>query len=224
MAFQTMQHAVNVLRTRYSLCGYTVFINVAGGTYVENVSVGNVTGGVVRFVGSTSAIWRNTAGWILTVGDGSRVQVSGFTFGGGGTVNGIVVTNRAFCSFLGGHVFAAITGFQIVVTTNGVCNVPGNYSITGGGTAHYGVYDGGQLVLGSITVTLTGTPAYTIAFVDAGRVGSINGGDTTFTFSGAATGLRYKVYANGVIWVSGKGQNIFPGSVAGSIYAGGSYS
>ncbi|WP_369913798.1 hypothetical protein AB8810_11885 [Xanthomonas sp. NCPPB 3005] len=223
-AFQTIQHAVNVLRTRYSLCGHTVFVNVADGTYVENVSTGNVTGGVVRFVGGTSAIWRNTAGWILAVDAGSRVQVSGFTLGGGGTANGIVISNRGSCSFLGGHVFAAMTGSQITTTTNGVCYVQGNYSITGGGTTHYGIYDGGQLVLGSITVTLTGTPTYTIAFVDAGRVGSINGGDTTFTFSGAATGLRYKAYANGVIWVSGKGQNVFPGSVAGSIYAGGSYS
>lgn len=222
-AFQTIQHAVDVARTRYSLCGYTVFINVADGTYVENVVVGNVAGGIVRFVGSTSAIWRNTAGWILTVTDASRVLVSGFTFGGGATVNGIVIGNRASCSFLGGHVFAAVTGSQITVATNGVCYVSGNYSITGGGTTHYGVYDGGQLILGSITANLTGTPNFTIAFADIGRVGGINGGDNTFTFSGAATGTRYKVYVNGGVWVNGKGQNVFPGNSAGIVNTGGSY-
>ncbi|MCW0379894.1 hypothetical protein NG831_11350 [Xanthomonas sacchari] len=226
-AFNTIQHAVDVARTRYSLSGYTVVITVADGTYVENVVVGNVAGGFVRFVGSTSAIWRSTAGstagWLLTVTDASRVLVSGFTFGGGGTARGIVIGNRAACSFLGGHVFAAVAGSQITVTTNGVCYVTGNYSITGGGTTHYGVYDGGQLVLGSITVTLTGTPNYTISFADIGRVGSINGGDDTFTFSGAATGLRYKVYVNGGVWVNGKGQNVFPGNTAGIVNTGGSY-
>ncbi|WP_279360883.1 hypothetical protein [Xanthomonas sacchari] len=222
-AFQTIQRAVDVVRTRYSLCGYTVFINVADGTYVENVSVGNVPGGVVRFVGGTSAIWRNTSGWILTMGDASRVQVSGFTFGGGSTANGVLIGNRSACSFLGGHVFAAMAGSQITTVTNGICYVSGSYSITGGGTTHYGVYDGGQLVLGGITVTLTGTPAFTIAFADIGRVGGINGGDATFAFSGAATGLRYKVYLNGAVWFNGKGQNVFPGNAAGVLNTGGNY-
>ncbi|MBO9832855.1 hypothetical protein [Xanthomonas phaseoli] len=219
-AFQTIQRAVNVVRARYSLCGYTVSINVADGTYVENVSMGNVTGGVVRLVGSSSAIWRNTTGWVLVVDAGSTVQISGFAFGGGSTANDIVISYRASCTFQGGHVFAAMTGSQIVVTGNGVCYVAGNYSITGGGVCHYGVFDGGQLVLRSITVTLISTPA----FANAGRVGSINGGDATFTFSGAATGARYGINANGVIWVNGKGPSAFPGNVAGYVNTGGSYS
>ncbi|MEB1528160.1 hypothetical protein [Xanthomonas sp. WHRI 7945] len=223
-AFQTIQHAVTVLRTRYSLCGYTVIINVADGTYVENVLMGSVTGGVVRFVGSTSAIWRNTAGWLLVVNDGSVVEVSGFTLGGGGTQHGIGARHSAFCTFQGGHVFAAMTGYQILATRNGVCVVTGDYSITGGGFAHYGVFDGGRLTIFSITVTLTGAPAFTASFALVGRVGSINGGDATFTFSGAATGSRYGINANGVIWVNGKGPNVFPGSVAGYVNTGGSYS
>lgn len=223
-AFQTIQHAVNVVRARYSLCGYTAIINVADGTYVENVLMGSVAGGIVRFVGSTSAIWRNTAGWLLVVTDSSAVEVSGFTLGGGGTVNGIGARNSAFCTFQGGHVFAAMTGYQILATRNGVCVVSGNYSITGGGSAHYGVFDGGRLTIFSITVTLTGTPAFTSSFALVGRVSNINGGDQVFTFSGAATGPRYGIFANGVIWVNGKGPNVFPGSVAGYVNTGGSYS
>ncbi|MCE4512424.1 hypothetical protein [Xanthomonas hortorum] len=175
-AFQTIQRAVTVLRTRYSLCGYTVIINVADGTYVENVVMGSVTGGIVRFVGSTSAIWRNTAGYLLVAGTGSAVQVSGFTLGGGSTVNGIGVTAGASCTFQGGHVFAAMTGFQILVSRNGVAVVSGNYSITGGGFVHYGIYDGGQLTISSIAVALTGSPNFSNCFADVGRVGSINGG------------------------------------------------
>lgn len=67
-------------------------------------------------------------------------------------------------------------------------------------------------------------PAFTGSFANVGRVGSINGGENVFTFSGAATGPRYGINANGVIWVNGKGQNVFPGSVAGFILTGGSYS
>ncbi|WP_386341927.1 hypothetical protein O4D10_09960 [Xanthomonas citri pv. citri] len=221
-AFQTIQRAVTVVRTRYLLCGYTAIINVADGTYVENVLMGSVAGGIVRFVGGTSAIWRNTAGYLLTMNEGGAIQVSGFTLGGGSTVNGILIRNRALCSFLGGHVFAVMTGFQIVAIANSVCYVNGNYSITGGGSYHYGVYDGGQLIIGGVTVTLTGTPAFT-AFANVGRLGSINGGDNVFTFSGAATGQRYQIYTNGVIWVNGKGPNVFPGNAAGMVVAGGTY-
>ncbi|MEA9676447.1 hypothetical protein VDF37_17640 [Xanthomonas campestris pv. raphani] len=99
-AFQTIQHAVTVLRTRYSLCGYTAIINIADGTYLENVVMGSVTGGVVRFVGSTSAIWRNTTGWLLFVNGAAAVEVSGLTLGGAGTVNGIITIDRGFCNFL----------------------------------------------------------------------------------------------------------------------------
>ncbi|MFA1719878.1 hypothetical protein ABFU26_10180 [Xanthomonas campestris pv. raphani] len=223
-AFQTIQHAVTVLRTRYSLCGYTAIINIADGTYLENVVMGSVTGGVVRFVGSTSAIWRNTTGWLLFVNGAAAVEVSGLTLGGAGTVNGIITIDRGFCNFLGGHVFGAMTGSHIAVTRNGVSIVSGNYSITGGGYSHYGIFDGGQLFITSITATLTGVPAFTGSFANVGRVGSINGGENVFTFSGAATGPRYGINANGVIWVNGKGQNVFPGSVAGFILTGGSYS
>ncbi|MFW3176234.1 hypothetical protein EX530_16595 [Xanthomonas phaseoli] len=160
-AFQTIQRAVNVVRTRYSLCGYTAVINFADGTYVENVVMGGVAGGIVRFVGSTSAIWRNTTGWLLTVDSASAVQVSGFTIGGGGTVNGIIAINRGSCNFQGGHVFAAMTGFHMNIVRNGVGIVSGNYSIAGGGYAHYAAFDGGQLTISSITVTLTGAPAFT---------------------------------------------------------------
>lgn len=223
-AFQTIQRAVNVVRTRYSLCGYTAIINVADGTYVENVLMGSVAGGIVRFVGSTSAIWRNTAGYLLVVTDSSTVECSGFTFGGGGTANGIGVRNGAFCNFQGGHVFAAMTGYQILATRNGVCTVSGSYSITGGSSSHYGAFDGGNITIFSISVTLVGTPAFTASFALVGRVGNINGGDQVFTFSGVAAGTRYGIFANGVIWVNGKGPNVFPGSMAGYVNTGGSYS
>ncbi|USJ00568.1 hypothetical protein MUG10_22180 [Xanthomonas prunicola] len=223
-AFQTIQRAVNVVQTRYSLCGYTAIINVADGIYVENVVVGSVAGGIVRFVGSTSAIWRNTTGWLLTVDGASTVQVSGFTIGGGSTANGVIAISRGSCKFQGGHVFAAMTGFHMNVVRNGVGIVSGNYSIVGGGYAHYAAFDGGQLTISTITVTLTGTPAFAASFANVGRAGSINGGDYVFTFSGEATGPRYGINANGVIWVNSKGANVFPGNVAGYILTGGSYS
>jgi hypothetical protein len=46
---------------------------------------------------------------------------------------------------------------------------------------------------------------------------------TNNVFTGSATGPRYHVHLNGVIFTNNKGANYFPGLAAGSTSTGGQY-
>lgn len=91
----------------------------------------------------------------------------------------------------------------------------GNYSITAaGGSNHIVVSDGANVTTQGWTVTLTGTPAFAVGFVQVYICGTVNAG--IMTFSGAATGPRFYMGSNGVINTNGGGvASYFPGNSAG---------
>lgn len=230
-AFATIQHAVDVASTYRTVdtgasSRPSVVINLANGTYTEAVFVSS-SSARIKFTGSTSAVWNNTTagGWCLAV-TSSTVSISGITFGGSASSRGIIALDGAVLNILGGHVFAQVATQHIAVARNSTGYISGNYTISGSAIIHYGIYDTSSLVftVSPTTITVSGTPAYSIAFCDVGRLGSINVGDaTTVTFSGAATGKRYQCYNGGQIWTNGKGINLFPGSVAGTVASSGAY-
>lgn len=79
---------------------------------------------------------------------------------------------------------------------------------------------GGTIAVGSQTVTISGTLAFT-AFAGA-QVGLINAFSMTYS-GGTVTGIRYAAQLNGVINSFGGGPNYFPGNAAGTEVTGGRY-
>ena len=73
----------------------------------------------------------------------------------------------------------------------------------------------------SLTVTVTGTPAFANAFCAAYVLGLAY--PAFYTFSGSATGKRYEATTNGVISTGGAAPTYFPGNVAGTTGSGGQY-
>ena len=72
------------------------------------------------------------------------------------------------------------------------------------------------------TITISGSPSFSsVAFAEAAYLGEIDCYSVTFT--GTATGPRYKVSENGVIFTNGGGPNYLPGNSAGTISSGGRY-
>ena len=114
----------------------------------------------------------------------------------------------------------AIAGYCFYVVP-GQLSIVGNYSISGSQQGHYVATDGGGIRFSLITVTLTGTPNFSLAFAYAASIAAI--ATAGVTFSGAATGQRYNVSLNSVIQTFGGGANYFPGSVAGTASTGGQY-
>jgi hypothetical protein len=96
-----------------------------------------------------------------------------------------------------------------------------NYSVVGAAGYHW-FNNGGGMSISANTVTITGTPAFAVAWALAQGPGYL----TVFgvIFSGSATGTRYSASLNGVINTFGAGATALPGNGAGSTATGGQYS
>lgn len=120
--------------------------------------------------------------------------------------------NVNFGSSPGNHVFSGSGAYVVAV---------GHYAISGGANNHVAAVDAASASIGgSVTVTLTGTPAFPGGFLYAGRASSVLA--AYVVFSGSATGKRYAADSNGVITTLG-GATYLPGDAAGTTATGGVY-
>lgn len=122
---------------------------------------------------------------------------------------------------LGKMEFGACTSIHMRCEARSAIFPTVSYSITGSSGFHYVLAGPGAFIRhDGITVTLTGTPAFTIFAYVAGP-SQLN--VPSNVYSGAATGQRYFAELNGAINTAGGGVNYFPGSVAGATATGGQY-
>lgn len=221
-AFLTLQKAVDVAAS-LDQSTYSITISVADGTYGAVVLktpvgsgdcylTGNVTTPANCIISSSSACITSTQknwlvrGFKLTSSGSDGIQAAAGTY--------ITYDKLDFGSCTGRH----------VVSYGGVISVSqsGTYTISGGAYAHVEASGPGSSILhNSVTVTVTGTPAFSAHFAGALNLGGI----VTYlvTYSGSATGKRYSATLNGVINTYGGGASYFPGSVVGTTATGGQY-
>lgn len=223
-AFLTLQKAIDTVGG-LDVSIFNVTISVQAGTYTGVNAIKNFVGAgrcTIEGVGATSII--STTGACFTL-DGVRslwtvkdlkVQTSsGNHFS---LVNGAVVT-------LTGVEHGSGANIQIYAGQNCIAFVTASYTISGSAGSHYYAELGGLIyVTGGLTVTLSGTPAFSSAFANVH-----NGGKLRFpsasSFSGSATGTRCSVTMNGIITGTGTAANgsFFPGNAAGSAATGGQF-
>jgi hypothetical protein len=235
-AFLTIQQAVNVAGFKYDLGQYNLTVKVANGTY--NVTTQFLPGylsssGRLIIEGNTSSpsgvVISSSGGSCFYTGGFGNSQVTspktyiirGFRFVGTssafaainvGQFGNVVVEEMEYGSGFNTHLWAN-NGGQIVIR--------GNYSITGGATHHMYMRDGACIRADSAhTVTLTGTPAFSSIFAFATACSLMR--LSALTYSGSATGGRYRSEANSHISVGGSA-TFFPGSIAGVTATGGLY-
>ena len=219
--FLTIQHAYLVCYQNYDFNGYSATINVADGTYTAglNATVPLVGAKVINLIGDTTTpanciISVTNAHAVLCQTSGLTVAVKGFklataTAGNciwgylGGEVD--ITGNMEFGSCAGDHVTASEGGRSIFTTA---CTA---YKISGGAVNHWHVYGGGEIIAQNMTVTLTGTPAFSGNFAGSAQGGIYCLGDT---FSGSATGNRYLDWKLGLIDTNGGGSTYLPGNAA----------
>ena len=111
-----------------------------------------------------------------------------------------------------GAYYAGEQGARIVIGTG--------QTISGGMSAFVQA-SAGNIQFFGITVTLTGTPAFSwaTAVANGGGIVQVAG----VTFSGAATGVRYNALLAGGISTNGGGANYIPGNSAGAATSPGWY-
>jgi hypothetical protein len=221
-AFLTIQKAIDTAK-KLDLCGFAVTIQVATGTYTAGINVATpFLGGDVTVQGDLTA----PSNVIISVSGTHCIQVSNkaaLLIGGlkliASSGHGVYAASDAVVTIAGKMEFGACPSGNHLNALTSVINVAADYTISGSAVNHAYAADGGIINDYLHTVTITGTPGFSTAFAQGGRLGIV----LMFgnTFSGSAAGSRYNVNNNAVIYTSGA---TLPGDAIGTTSSGGLYS
>ncbi len=232
-AFLTLQKAADTVSGSIDFNNQTVTIQVRAGTYAGVAISPWVGAGILLIDGDlvtasnvliNSAASSGGAAISITKGALGTLGLQGFKIAGSGFFGinvaspaNIVMTNWEWGAIAGGlpHIAATCGGANI--------SLAASYAISGGASQHLIASNGGKIsTSGAIVATLTGTPAFSLAFAQADHGGNIIT-SSLFSFSGAATGPRYNAILNGIIDTGGGGPTFFPGNAPGTFTSGGQY-
>lgn len=229
-AFALPQKALDLVFGTLDLGGFNVDIQLGAGTYTGNFAVNSpqVGAGTITIKGDTTVA--NTANYVLASvsgvalsvsGFGTKLAVQGFEIRG---ADGISVTNGGYISFSGYMRFGACSGSHTRANNGTIDTMQQPIGIAGGATSCLRASPNGYLnAFGSAITILTGTWNFSTAFALADRGSVLSCSGTTFTLTGTATGARYDVSTNAVIYTAGGGASFFPGNSAGVSATGGQY-
>lgn len=225
-AFLTLQKAVDVTAA-LDLSIHNVTIQVGAGTF-GRVELRQLTGsGRATLLGDTTTpanvhITTSDTGAAAILADGVRrwtidgVKVSTT----GSALQGVRATNGAFITLARNEYGACVNAHMWADNGSGI-SVSQNYAVSGGGVAHTLAITKGGITTQGRTISVAGTPAFSAAFAYAARLGVLQLNSNSY--SGSATGKRYNVEENSVIYTGGAGASYFPGSVTGTAASGGQY-
>lgn len=226
-AFLTWQKAFDVIAANLDLAGFAVTIQIGDGTYTAGITASRpiVGGRTVTVQGNIGT----PANVILSVTnlDGVTNNASGLNISIGGIEFRTTTSGSCLVAGFGGKItvisacrFGACAGSHVLTTVGGIIGIDTDYTISGGAAAHWNSFSPSEIRCTGRTITLSGTPAFSVSFAATSQ-----GAIYVFsnTFSGSATGTRYTVTMNGVINTNGGGATYLPGNAAGSAVAGGQY-
>lgn len=214
-AFLTITKALTVAAALD--CGtFNVTISVGAGSFAETVTLPKMLGSgafslngagagsttIVELQVAAQAVWFIGGGFTITAGFfGIRMFSQAKLY---------VQASLTFGTAATAHIGMRESHASIVFTAN--------YTISGNAPIHWMV-DGGfdDLFTYGLTVTLTGTPAFSTSFAYAIAFANFTVGG--MTFSGAATGQRYYCANNSGIYTGGGGASYLPGNAAGAVDA-----
>jgi hypothetical protein len=218
-AFATIQKAIDTV-AQLDLGIYNVDINLADGTYGGFTATGSWLGsGRVFVVGNTATPANVVINSTVVVSTYCLIQLSGMELRNAAG-NVLTAFNKAAVTFGSAIRFGATNSLHVYADTGSSIVFGANYSIVGNAVYHLYLANGAICQCAGLTVTLTGTPAFTV-FALATELADIQ--IFSNTYSGAATGTRYSVSMNSVINTAGGGATYLPGNVAGATATGGQY-
>lgn len=228
-AFLTFGAATTALFNNIDKAGQSIVLQLASGQSWSNLSF------VGTAVGNGAVILDGGSGTISGTGGVNALAVQNGI--GGNVINAtFLIQNVTFTCTGGGNALDVVSGYVTLNTgvTFGSCAggahieadgparifVLGNYTISGGAGYHWLAAANGLIDFNvNVTVTISGTPAFSQQFANAQMNATIF---SIVTFSGSATGTRWSAALNGVV-NSGTGtpNSYFPGNANGSAATGG---
>jgi hypothetical protein len=232
-AFLTWQRAIDVVENTLDFAGNTVTIehgNEAGtktftGSIILNIH-GWVGGGilVIDGISASTCVLSSSSFTIFTsgvLGTGTLI-IRNFKIessGGSGCLHSAVGS----LNFTDGMEWGDCTPWHMQAHHGGCAIfVNGTNVISGDALAHFFCAAHGVIFHeATVSTTLTGTPAFGVAFAFAVSGGLIQSHGQTFI--GSATGSRYNSQQNAIISTDSGGASYFPGDSVGSTATGGIY-
>lgn len=223
--FLTIQKAVDVVCS-LDMSTYQVTIQVADGTYTSGAVLKQYIGALQPIVqGNTTT----PANCIVSVTSSNCFYVAvpfawtvlGFKLQTTTSGRGLLIDSGKISY---GYIdFAGCVSAHIDAINNGTARAIANYTISGASLAHWQPTEGGIINTTGITITITGTPAFGVAFLYSRNNGICTPSNST-TFIGSATGVRYNISLNSTCYVNGSASTYLPGNSAGTTGTGGQYS
>lgn len=194
-AFLTVQKAINVAAGLDTVV-YNVTIQIADGTYTTPINLkGCVGAGGITIQGNAATpanVVISTTSASAFVGGATDTPYTIKDLKVQTTTSGACILGSGSCRiFFTNIVFGTSAGAHIYADGGAMITASGNYSITGSATVHIQIVRYGYVITQGRTVTLTGTPAFSVAYVYGSGPGHLLCGAMTFT--GTATGTRYNI-------------------------------
>lgn len=227
-AFLTIQKAIDTAAA-LDIAIYTVTIQVGNGTYTgANVLKAPVGSGEVWIVGDettpANVLISTTSANCFSGAFRGTYRLRGMKMTCATSGSCISITGGGAVVYHKNNDYGAMISFHLSANTDANIFAEGNYTISAGGATHAIANGTGAYVnIAPLTLTLSGTPAFSGVFAQAQTCGVINCPVANVTFSGSATGARYAAAENGVIRTNGGGATFLPGSSSGSTASGGQY-
>ncbi len=220
--FLTIQAAVNYICNNVDIAGYLPTVKVADGTYGAGAFIANPLGtGTISSASGYIQITGNTTTPANVIINGPETIYGGldaFYILGGDTqvsFDGLTITNATSggdCIHSSGGLVRIGSNMRFgAVDQNHIDSdeaaqiILGGYTITGGGASHISSTVGGKVTSFGATVTVSGTPAFSTAFVYADNLGVVQ---DLNTWSGAITGTKLALHTGAVV----SSANGFPGT------------
>lgn len=224
-AFATLQRAVDEVLS-IDAGGHAVTIQLADDTYTLTspvvVDQPLIGGGEIMITGNTS-----TPSLVALNGSAGGIEIIGAVV----SLSGVEISTSAPAeACITGAENAQITlsdiefgtgGSAHISLQNAECAIVGDIEISGDADRHIALDHKAVFRMDGQAVTLSGSPDFATAFVEA-----TNGSSASFdgnSFTGAATGPRYDVTVVSCINTYGAGATHLPGNSAGSTGDGGVY-
>lgn len=230
----TLQHSWDWCQQNLDLNGFTITVQIVAGTLPNGLLA---LGGQIGSKGAASFVFLGDAAapatynvsvtnsYCFAAGIGAAFTVVGvkmFATGSvGGTGFGLYAIQGGTINHLGVS-FGTCAQYHIAAAINGNVSANGDYAIAGNAIGHVFAQSCASVVANGITITLAGTPAWSGAFAQVQQASVLEIAGVTFAGTGA-TGIRYAINLNGVIYVNGGGANYLPGNAAGGTSTGGQY-
>lgn len=224
-AFLTIQKAVDIIAGTVDSGEFQVTIQVADGTYIAGATFKRTVGSLPPIIRGNTTTPANclvapTSGGCVVHSVVAKWHIEGFKFSSAAGASLITVSDGASLT----HAFmdfGTTTGSHMLLARSAVVIANSDYTISGSCSRHISASYNSVARVRSRTITITGTPNWSAAFIEYFACSTIL--FDLNTFSGSANGKRYAGTLSAVLDVSTAPINYLPGGISGTAITGAIY-